>query len=148
MRFLFPRFVGGPASVGFLVLRVVAGSAMMLHGWPKIQHLTSWMGPEAPVPAALQAAAAASEFGGGLLWIAGLLTPVASLFIAGTMATAAWMAHISQGHPFVGAPGSPSWEPAAGYFAIAILFLLAGPGRLSVDALLFGERAESARPST
>ena len=44
MPWLFPPFLGGPAAVGLFVLRLVAGSAMMLHGWPKIQHATNWMG--------------------------------------------------------------------------------------------------------
>lgn len=29
---LFPVFLGGPGAVGLLVLRLVAGTAMMLHG--------------------------------------------------------------------------------------------------------------------
>jgi putative oxidoreductase len=136
---LFPRFVGGPGAVGLLVLRLVAGSAMMFHGWPKIQHATTWMGPKAPVPGALQALAALAEFGGGLCWVLGLLTPLASVLIVGTMAVALGMVHLPQGHPFVASkPGGPSMEPALGYLAIAVALLLVGPGKLSVDARLFG----------
>src|SRR5690348_14503048 len=47
---LFPAFLGGPGAVGILVLRLAAGTAMIFHGWPKIQHATSWMGPDARVP--------------------------------------------------------------------------------------------------
>jgi putative oxidoreductase len=137
-RFL-PPYVAGPGAVGLLVLRLVAGTAMMFHGWPKIQHATSWMGPKAPVPGVLQALAALAEFGGGLCWVLGLLTPVASLLILGTMAVALGMVHLPQGHPFVASPpGGPSYEPALGYLAIAVALLLVGPGKLSVDALLFG----------
>ena len=143
MRRFFPPFVGGPGAVGLLVLRLVAGAAMMLHGWPKIQHATAWMGPKAPVPGALQALAAVAEFGGGLCWILGLLTPLASILIVGTMAVAAGMVHVAQGHPFVATKGGPSYEPALGYLAIALALLLVGPGRLSLDALLFGR----ARPA-
>jgi putative oxidoreductase len=146
MRRLLPTFPGYSTSLGLLVLRVTVGLAFMFHGWPKIQNPTHWMGPDATVSGFLQAAAACSEFGGGFLWIVGLLTPVASLLIAATMATAAWMGHISQGHPFVGKPGNPSYELAAVYLSVAILLLLAGPGRLSLDALLFGGQKANERP--
>jgi hypothetical protein len=45
---LFPQFVGGLGAPGLLVLRLVAGAAMMSHGWPKIQHAISWMGQNVP----------------------------------------------------------------------------------------------------
>jgi len=64
-----------PASAALLFLRLIAGTAFMFHGWGKIQHPLNWMGPEAPVPGVLQFLAAFSEFGGGLAWILGLLTP-------------------------------------------------------------------------
>jgi putative oxidoreductase len=136
---LFPAFLGGPGALGLLVLRLVAGTAMMFHGWPKIQHATSWMGPKAPVPGVFQALAALAEFGGGLCWVLGLLTPVASLLVLSTMAVALGMVHLPQGHPFVASqPGGPSYEPALGYLALAVALLLTGPGKLSLDAWLFG----------
>ena len=73
--------------------------------------------------------------------IVGLLTPVAALLLAGTMAYAAGMVHIRAGDPFVN-PGGKSWELAAVYLACSILFLLIGPGRFSLDALLFGGRGD------
>ncbi len=147
MHRLYGEFLGGPKAVGVLLLRLVAGSAMMLHGWPKMQHATSWMPPEAPVPGALQFLAAFSEFGGGLAWILGLLTPIASFGILCTMAVATFMVHVASGHPFVASqPGGPSFEPALGYLAVAVALMLVGPGRLSLDALLFGGRA-AAKPA-
>jgi putative oxidoreductase len=53
------------------------------------------------------------------------------------------MVHLPHGDPFVGKPGQASFEPAAGYLACAILFLLLGPGRFSLDALLFGAHPPS-----
>ncbi len=140
MRYLFYcDSVGRIGSMGLLVLRLVMGAAFVLHGWPKIQTPFGWMGPEAPFPAILIALAALAEFGGGLALISGLLTRLASLGIISTMVVAIGMVHVPQGDPFVG-PGGPSWELAAVYLACAILFLLLGPGRFSLDAVLFGKR--------
>lgn len=144
---LFPPFASGRGSVGLLVLRIITGSAMLLHGWPKIQNPFSWMGPEAPVPGVLQLCAAVAEFGGGLCWILGLLTPLASLLIACTMLVAAGMVHIPAGDPFVARGGGASYELAAVYLATAIALLCLGPGRLSADYCLFaGDSPERLRP--
>jgi putative oxidoreductase len=139
MRWFIPPYITGPGAVGLLLGRLVVGLAFIFHGWPKVQNATEWMGPEAGVPGFLQAAAAVSEFGGGIALILGLLTPLASLGIAGTMVGALAMAHLPQGHAFVASkPGEPSFELAAVYLAVALLFLLVGPGSLSADRCLFG----------
>ncbi len=145
---LYPEFLGGARGVALLFLRLVAGIAFMIHGWPKIQHPMSWMPPEAPVPGVLQLAAAVAEFGGGLCWVLGALTPFASFLLLCTMAFATFMVHVRMGHPFVSsAPGGASFESALGYLAVAMLFLVVGPGRLSVDAALFG-RGPARKPTT
>jgi putative oxidoreductase len=145
-RFFYSDDCGARISLGLLALRVVVGAAFMFHGWPKIQKPMAWMGPEAPVPAVLQAAAAVAEFVGGAALVVGLFTRFFALLLTITMAVAAGMVHISRGDPFVGKQGEPSWELAAVYFACSLLFLLAGPGRYSLVALLFGRR-DDARPS-
>ena len=142
MRSIFPPFMSGPPAAGLLVLRVVSGAAFMFHGWKKIQDPFGWMGDGSGMPALLQALAALSEFGGGLCWILGLLTPLASLGILCTMAVAV-SRHVLRGDPFVGLP--PSFEPALVYFSVALLFLLRGPGVFSLDALIFGRPGETGR---
>ncbi len=139
-RLMYSPGLSSSASFGLLLLRLVVGAAFVLHGWGKIQNPLHWMGPGASVPAALQLAAAVSEFGGGIALILGLLTRLFCLGLVGTMTVAVFMAHIPQGHPFVGKPGQPSFELAAVYLACAILFLLVGPGWLSLDAVVFGKR--------
>jgi putative oxidoreductase len=135
----YPGPVGQLASIGLLVLRVAMGSAFILHGWPKIQQPFNWIPPEMNMPGYLQALAAFAEFGGGIALILGLLTRLFALGLAITMAVAVLKVHIPADHPYV-SMGGPSWELAGVYFACSVLFLLAGPGGLSLDAMLFGRK--------
>jgi len=128
------------ADLALLFLRVVAGLAFMLHGWGKIQNPLGWMGPDGFAPGVFQALAAISEFGGGLAWILGLLTPLASVGIACTMAVAFSTHAVLRGDPFVSMTGGPSYELASVFFCIALLLIAMGPGRLSFDRKLFGPR--------
>lgn len=113
----------------------------MIHGYGKILSPMTWMGPEAPVPGIFQLLAALSEFGGGIAWILGLVTPLASLGLAFTMMVAAGMHAFVLKDPFVNLEGGRSYELAAVFLCVSILLLLAGPGKLSADAKVFGERA-------
>ena len=141
MNVLRPPNVPDRVSAGLLILRLVAGLAFMFHGWGKIQTPMSWMGPDSGTPGILQALAAISEFGGGLAWMLGLLTPLGSLGILCTMAVATHLHAIKMGDPFVAsAPGQGAYEQASVYFCMALLFLLAGPGRFSLDRVIFGRR--------
>lgn len=139
MRWLSIPLQDDRTSLGLLIIRVVTGLAFIQHGWPKIQNPFGWMGPGAPMPGFLQALAALAEFGGGLAWILGLVTPLASLGILCTMAVAMWT-HIGRGDPWVGT-GGPSWELAFAYLTVAALLLLAGPGRFSLDGQIFRRSA-------
>ena len=125
-------------SIGLLALRVVCGLAFIHHGSMKIQNPFHWMGPDATTPAVLQALAAISEFGGGIAWVMGLLTPLACLGIFCTMSVAVWTL-VSQGDPFIGMSG-PSYELALVYWSVALALFMAGPGRYSVDHILFNGR--------
>ena len=140
----FRKFLTVPGNSTFgdfslLLLRFVAGLAFMFHGCGKIQNPFGWMGPDAFAPGVFQALAAISEFGGGLAWILGLLTPLASLGIASTMVVAAAMHAFMRGDPFVSS-GGPSYELAVLYFCIAVLLIAIGPGRFSLDRQVFGPR--------
>jgi putative oxidoreductase len=140
MTLLKPVQLPTGASAGLLVLRAAVGLAFVLHGYGKIQNPFAWMGPESAIPGFLQLLAAVSEFVGGIAWILGLLTPLFSLGLASTMAVAVYFHAVMFGDPFVAnAAGKGSYEPALVYLCVAILLLLAGPGRYSVDRALFGE---------
>jgi len=56
------------------------------------------------------------------------------------MTVATWT-HISHGDPFLGP--WPAYEHSLSYLAVALLLLLAGPGRFSVDAIVFGRTAHA-----
>lgn len=142
MQRLYSDFIGGRGAIGLLLVRLVFGVALMLHGKDKIVNPFGWMdkpGAPSPVPDILQALAALSEFGGGLALVVGLLTPIAALGIFFTMLYAAVLVHMKAGHPFVSS-GGKSYESAAGYLAVALLMMFTGPGALSLDAQLFGRK--------
>ena len=136
---LFPAgFVAGMPAVGLLFLRLICGIGLAFHGWPKIQNPTSWMGPD--VPAFMQLFAAAAEFLGGIAIAVGFLTPLACLAAISTMFVAVWVHLTNEATPtyFVKfdqrGPGD-SYELALIYFVMSLAILLAGPGKLAIDAL-------------
>lgn len=142
MRLFFVDYVGGRGALGLLIVRLIFGAGIMLHGWGKIQRPFSWMGPDSPVPGVLQFLAAFSEFGGGLALILGLLTPLAMFGLACTMLYAIFIVHMPRGDSFVAqGPGKGSYELAAAYLAVTLLMMLTGPGAYSLDTKLFGRKS-------
>jgi putative oxidoreductase len=143
MRRFYPLWVLDPGALGLLVMRIVAGSALMLHGYPKIVVATSWMGPQTHLPGWLQALSALAEFGGGFCLILGLLTPIVCIGLIGNFLAALFMVHIANHDPFVApaAGQSSSYELALLYLALSIMFLMVGPGIHSMDATLFNRPA-------
>ena len=130
------------SSVALLVLRLIAGISFVIHGWGKIQAPFNWLPINAPIsiPSIFQFLAAVSEFVGGIAWILGALTPLASFGMGITMLVAAYI-HINIfKDPFVNLSGGTSYEPALGYFAISLVLLAVGPGKFSLDKLIFSER--------
>ncbi|AKF84531.1 hypothetical protein MFUL124B02_00455 [Myxococcus fulvus 124B02] len=164
--FVDPRCAPSPLSTGLLVLRMLTGGLMALHGAGKMAMPFTWMGDSTPlpVPGVLQFLGASAEFFGGLAWMLGLATPLATLGIAVTMLVGIAIAHIPVGDPFIRlsiqgmttGPGEPFWglptwlvraggrsmggsgssELATLYIAISVMLFVAGPGRFSLDAWL------------
>jgi len=132
----FPHQISPAGNFGLLLVRLVMGSAFVLHGMMKIPHAMSWMGPQSNVPGALQALAALSECGGGMALIVGLLTPLAALGIVCTMIGALVLVHFPNGDPFVGK--NRSFELPLMYLVSALALASVGPGKFSLDALFFG----------
>ena len=140
IKLLQPVYQPTFASAALLLLRLIVGTAFVYHGSGKIQNPFDWMGPQATIPGFFQFLAALSEFGGGMAWVFGLLTPLASLGIFCTMSVAVHMHMIVRHDPFVNLTGGMSYEPALVYWGVAILILTLGPGKFSLDHKIFSER--------
>lgn len=133
------RLTAVDTELVMLVIRVVAGVAMAMHGWGKIQNPLAWMGPDAAIPGVFQFLAAFAEFVGGLALALGVLTRLSALGIAITMLVAALFHAVVLKDPFI-AKGGGSYELATLHLLINLFFVVQGPGRFSVDAKVFGQR--------
>lgn len=115
------------------ILRVFAGLSLMLaHGAGKIPVSDGFIKHVGeigfPVPVFFAWAAALSEYVGSLLLAVGLFTRPASLFVAFTMFSAAFINHA--GDPFGSA------EKAYLYLVISLVFLVLGSGRFGLDSII------------
>ena len=119
MRRLYSTFAGGWPGVGLLLMRLVVGAVVLWHAGPRL-----WSDPPLHM---MMIAYAPLTLAAALLLIAGLWTPVAGAVVA--------VVAISE----ILATGEP---PVARLLAatIAGALTMLGPGRLSIDARLFGWR--------
>jgi len=127
----------GATDLGLLLLRLFAGLALALaHGMGKIPPSEGFIGRVAgmgiPAPVFFAWMAGLAEFGGGLLLAIGLLTRPVSLLLIFHFTFVALVAHV--GDPF------RARELAIFFLFTAVLYLLSGGGRYSVDGLLRGWR--------
>ena len=131
---LFGREVNARATdLGLAVLRIFAGLALAFgHGWGKVPPGDGFVGMIGgmgfPAPVLFAWLAALAEFLGGLLLALGLLTRPVSLVVAGHFAIVVAIAHA----------GDPFGRRELGLFFlfVALLYLCAGAGRYSLDAVL------------
>jgi len=120
-------------SATLLVFRVAFAILLMLHGWQKIQNY-SMLSSVFPDPIGLGSQisltlAISAEFVAGLFVIAGFLTRLALIPMAFTMGVAFFVTHAAD--PF------QVKELAFVYLVALVILFIAGPGRFSVDNLLF-----------
>ena len=147
---IFGSFYGGRAAAGLLLVRLLFGVGIILHGWDKVAnggpfHWADGFGqPLANIPPPLQALATFTELGAGVAMILGLLTPLAMLGLAFTMVVALIQGHHGESYVSLDRPYKPTYELVAHYGIVALGLLLTGPGALSLDYLLFGRRREVA----
>ena len=134
----------GLGDWGRFFLRVVVGMGIMTHGYPKLfgvndegirRMVTFTQGVTdmgLPYPTYLAWAAALSEFAGGAMLALGLGTRFAAFMISATMIVAMYRSR---------AGGWDGIEKAALYLAPCVYFVLNGPGKQSLDAVLFKRKS-------
>jgi putative oxidoreductase len=130
-------------DIGLLLIRLVIGLLFIGHGAQKLfgwfggyglKGTGGWMDSLGLKPGVTMALLAGlTELIGGVLFVLGLLTPLAGLMIAATMVMAIVKVHGPNG----------LWSTQNGYeynltlLAVAIGIALIGPGQYALDAFLF-----------
>jgi putative oxidoreductase len=135
--------------LGPLVARVTLGVLFVSTGWGKVHDLAkvTEFFTELGIPAPSFNAHMVSfvELLGGALLVVGLATRIAALPLMASMAVAILTAQREQLHGLPDLFGLVEWT----YFALLLWVALAGPGKLSLDHLLFRrDRAERREPQS
>ncbi len=131
-------------NAALFIGRVAIGVCFVVHGLGKLglvgtgtmAGFTEWLEslgvPMAPVQARL---AMLSEISGGTALALGFLTRPACLLLIFTMIVAGRLGHKGAGYLITNDP--PGAEYTINLAVVCFLFLLLGPGAVSLDALLF-----------
>jgi putative oxidoreductase len=132
------RVRSASGDLGLLVLRLWFGLVLAInHGWPKLDKIDAFIATVTrhgfPMPRVAAALAMLSELVGGVLLALGLAARPAALFVTVTLVLAAVKVHALD--PFI------KKELALAYAAAALVVLLCGPGRYSLDARIAGRTA-------
>lgn len=126
-------------AAGLLLVRVIVGLTLAAHGYNKffgggrIPGTARWFESIGMRPGRLHALfAAATEIGAGVLFAAGLLTPLAAAGFVGLMLVAAWTVHRENGFFSAG----NGWEYNLVLAVVAAGVATTGPGAWSADAAI------------
>jgi putative oxidoreductase len=135
-------------DAGLLVLRVVVGATLLVHGVDKLIDLPGteryFVSLDIPAPALMAPFVAITETAGGGLLVVGLITRLAGVALAGDMLVAFLTEHIGNGF-FVDGGGGEFVLVLCG---AGLALVLTGAGRFSVDSALGVDRRFSPRLSS
>jgi putative oxidoreductase len=126
-------------DIGLLLLRIFAGLALALaHGWGKIPPSEGFVGMLGgmglPAPVIMAWMAALAEFVGGLMLAIGLLTRPVAVVLVIHFLVVTFLAHAGDSFG--------DRELPLFFMFTALLYVFAGPGRYSVDAMIGGSGAQ------
>lgn len=134
-------------DIGPTVARVGLGLVMFPHGaqkalgWfggPGLSGTMGFMTSQLGIPAVFVGLAIAAEFLGSIGLITGALSRIAAFGVAMTMVVAALMVHVGNGFfmNWTGAAGGEGFEYHLLAIALAVVVMVKGAGKWSVDARL------------
>jgi putative oxidoreductase len=127
------------ADTVYCLMRLIVGLLFACHGGQKILGFPPSAHPGGPMDA-LGMVGAWIELAGGFLIAFGLLTRIAAFISSGEMAVAYFMIHAKMGFfPIIN-----QGERAVFYCWVFLFIFFYGPGRWSIDALLFRKSASAA----
>jgi len=127
-------------SVLLLILRVVVGGLLAVHGYRKVaggrvhsEQLMTRMG----MPPVVADLVTLLELVGGIFLVVGLLTPLAGLLFALEFGGVILMKSSKMQAKLIAAePGKPSYETEVLFLLLALVFLFMGAGAYSLDRLI------------
>ena len=141
------RYLDRLQPLALLALRIVIGVIMIAHGYGKVfggfsrvREMVQHLG----FPGWMACALAGTEFFGGILIIAGVLTRFVAVAMLIDMSVAIWKIHWHNG---LKGPGGVEFPLSVAAIAFALIFFGAGP--IAVDALRKGAggRRVKAKPA-
>jgi putative oxidoreductase len=125
----------GVANVVLVVVRLILGAAMMYYGWPKLRapgkNSADFDGMGFKPGWLWGTLVLGAEFFGGIGIVAGFLTPLAAAAFGFEMLLGFLWKAFKAGKPF------PEYSYDLQLFALCLMLLVTGPGRFSVDAVLW-----------
>jgi putative oxidoreductase len=130
--------------LGLLLLRLALGVIFIYHGYPKLfgqtaRHLDFFQ--QLGLMPQLAYVAGVLELFGGALLIMGFATRIAALLLAGEMAVVIWVVRLGEGILAVG-----EYEFPLALAAAAFLLATTGAGAVSLDALIYRDKAPPRKP--
>jgi putative oxidoreductase len=129
-------------DLALLIGRVAIGICFMIHAFGKLgwvgsgslDGFASWLADlGVPMPAVQARMAMLSELVGGALLVVGLATRPAALILIFTMAVAGIVGHRGAGYLITNDP--PGAEYTLNLAVVCMMFVLIGPGAISLDAI-------------